>query len=372
MYYLATKLTSSAWFDRTNPCKKAEMILFSVSIPGRFGDWCDAAIGRLASSVLGVVVSTAANTAEELASELIKAEGAHFYVGARQPTRWLRENLVATNKKFVVAIDNPQYAVNDLITRHNLEPTEATRRVASSCATLSRYTSLPGALVITAERDWLDPIATITAIGTHLGFVVAPSTVEQIAIDLATAGLQPSTASDTPAPAHLTEDDAAMIAGAVGVYSQYLSSGLLDQITWARQLFHGNGQPVLPRVIDVTGKPRCLAYGPYIALPWGDWTADLVLGFSEDAIDTTFKIDIFAGSILNVTSIKPAHAGVQTTSINFVIEEANDNLVEIRLYSETAAIFGEIALGHAILTRRRGVSPEVSASLRSDLGLPVR
>jgi hypothetical protein len=348
------------------------MIVFSISMPGRFGDWCEAAIERLASLVLGPVVSMQADTAEELASVLIKTEAPHFYSRARQPNRWLRDNLTAANKPFVVAIDHPHYAVNDLMTRHNLEPADATRRVASSCATLSRYTSLPGALVITAERDWVDPIATIAAIGNHLGLEVSPSTVEQIAVDLAAAGLQPSTASDTSWPAHLTEDDAAMIGGAVGVYSQYLGSGLLDQITWSRQLFHGDGQSVLSRVIDITGKPRCLAYGPYIALPWGDWTADLVLGFSEDATEATFKIDIFAGSILNVTSIKPTQAGVQTISINFVIEEANDNLVEIRLYSETAAIFGEIALGHAILTRRRGVSTEISSSLRSDLGLPVQ
>jgi len=345
------------------------MIVFSVSLPSRFGDWCDAAVGRLAASVLGSVVTTGANTAEELASELIKTEGEHFCVGARQPNRWLREILSATNKKFVVAIEDPRRAVSDLITQSNLEPAEATRRVASSCGAISRYIDLPGALVITAERDWLDPASTIAAMANHFGLAVCTSNIEQIVADLAAAGLRPSIDSEASWLAHLGEETAAMINGAVGAYSNYL--GLQDQITWARDLFHGEGGKPVPSVIEVTGKARNLIYGPYVALPPGDWTADLVLGFSEDAIDTTFQVDVFAGSILNVTSTKPALPGVHMVSINFIIEEANDNLVEIRLYNETAAIFGQIALAHAILTRRQGVSPRVSANLRSELGLPV-
>ena len=111
---------------------KLKMILFCVSLPGRFGDWCDAVIGRLAETVLGHVVATGANTAEELASELVKTDGQHFYVGSRHPSRWLREKLMATNKNFVVAVDDPCSAAGDLIIRHHLEPAEASRRDGGS------------------------------------------------------------------------------------------------------------------------------------------------------------------------------------------------------------------------------------------------
>jgi hypothetical protein len=347
------------------------MIVFSVSLPGSYGDWCYAAIERLAASVLGSLVSIEANTAEELASEVIKTEGQHFYVSARQPNRWLRENLSASNKKFVVAIDDPRHAVNDLITQHNLEPAEATRRVASSCVAISRYVALPGALVITAEHDWLDPVATIGALASHFGLAADPSNIEQIAADLAAVGLRPRIDGEPSWSAHLDEDATAMINGAVGVYRQFLGGGSLDQITWARELFHGEGVPIVPRVIEITGKPRCLIYGPYIALPPGDWTADLILAFSEDAIDTSFKIDVFAGSVLHIESIKPIRPGVHMISFSFLIEEANENLVEIRVYTESGEIFGQIALGHAILTPRQRVSQRLSATLRSGLGLPA-
>src|ERR1700680_2375421 len=140
------------------------MILFCVSLPGRFGEWCDAVIWRLAETVLGPVVSTGANKLEELGSELIRTEGQHFYVGARQPGRWWRENLRATNKPFVVAVDDPRSAARDLVIRHRLEPAEASRRVASSCALIGRYISLPGALVVGSASDWSNPTATVAAL----------------------------------------------------------------------------------------------------------------------------------------------------------------------------------------------------------------
>ena len=83
------------------------MIFFCVSLPGRFGEWCDTVIARVAQAVLGSVVSTGANAAEELAGELVRSGGQHFYIGARHPSRWWREMLTATGKKFVVAVDDP-------------------------------------------------------------------------------------------------------------------------------------------------------------------------------------------------------------------------------------------------------------------------
>src|SRR5579862_424708 len=157
------------------------MILFCVSLPGRFGEWCDAVIWRLAESVLGHVVSTGANTVEELGSELIRTEGQHFYVGARQPSRWWRENLMATGKNFVVAVDDPRHAASDLIIRHHLEPAEAARRVASSCASIGRYIALPGALVVGPESDWSDPAATVAALARHLGLPAGAADIERIA-----------------------------------------------------------------------------------------------------------------------------------------------------------------------------------------------
>src|SRR5688572_20412220 len=110
------------------------MFLFCVSLPGRFGTWCDAVIARLAQAALGSVYSTGANTPEELAVQLIKSDSDHVYVGARHPGRWLRDILAGGNRKFVVALEDPRGVASDLISAHQMPLAEASRLVASSCA----------------------------------------------------------------------------------------------------------------------------------------------------------------------------------------------------------------------------------------------
>src|SRR5947207_493154 len=209
------------------------MILFSVSLPGRFGDWCDHVIARLAETVLGSVVATGANTADELATDLINTEGQHFYVGARHPSRWLRDKLAASNKKFVIAVDDPRHAVNDLIVRQQLDLPEAARRVASSCAAMSRYVGLPGALVVSGERDWPRQAATIAAVADHLGLPVDRADIEKLAADLDAAGLGPHDDAEQRWLAALPEPSIAVIDGAVSSYAAYFHGDSLGQITWA-------------------------------------------------------------------------------------------------------------------------------------------
>ena len=349
--------------------RELEMILFCVSLPGRFGDWCDAVIGRLAETVLGHVVATGANTAEELASELVKTDGQHFYVGSRHPSRWLREKLAENNRKVVVALDDPRYAVRDLIVRHNLELPEATRRVASSCASMTRFIGLSDAHVVSAERDWRNPAVTIAAMADHFGLVVASKDIEAIAAELAAAGLEPNSDPGESWSAQLPEPSLAVINGALAPYAEFFLGGSLGQITWGRELFLEEHHQAASHPIDLSGPIRYLIYGPYIALPPGNWAAELLLGFSEDTVNTGFRVEVWAGSQLNTASINPPHAGVFPVNVGFVVEEANDNLAEIRVLNERAAIYGRLVLGHATLTLRHDVSDAVLDTLRTELGL---
>jgi hypothetical protein len=347
------------------------MILFCVSLPGRFGDWCDAVIWNLAQAVLGPIVLTGANTAEELASELIRTEGQHFYVGARQPGRWLHEKLAATNKNFVVAVDDPRSAAGDLIIGHHLEPAEASRRVASSCGLLSRYIALPGALVVSSERDWTNPTATVAALADHLGLPVGTADIEKIAADAEAArprrDNEPGRAP--PAQLQLPEHSLAVISGALTPYVEFFTGGALRKITWTRDLFLEEHRRPAIHPIDISGRTRHLIYGPYIALPSGNWVAELLLGFSEDAVGMSFLVDVWAGSQLSMASINPSGPGLTKVNLSFALEESNDNLVEIRVLNERAAIYGRLALGQATVTLQPNVSPKVIETLTTELGL---
>src|SRR6266478_6449574 len=344
------------------------MIFFCVSLPGRFGDWCDAVICRLAQTVLGPVVSMGANTAEELASELIRTEGQHFYVGSRQPGRWLREKLMATNKNFVVAVDDPCSAAGDLIIRHHLEPAEASRRVACSCAAMSRYMALPGALIVSSQRDWPNPTATVAALAHHLGLPVDTADIEKIAGDLETEGRRSDDEPGAESPAQLSEHSLAVINGALAPYVEFFMGGTLGQITWARDLFLEEYHQPAIHPIDISGKIRHLIYGPYIALPPGNWVAEMVLRFSAD-VDMSFQVDVWAGSQLSIARINPSGPGRAQVNLSFLVEESNDNLVEIRVMNERATIYGRLALGQATVTLQQNVSSTVIDTLTRELGL---
>lgn len=343
------------------------MFLFSVSLPGRFGNWCDAVIARLAQATLGSVLSTGANTAEELAVELIKSDSDHLYVGARHPNRWFREMLVAGNRNFVVALDDPRLVASDLISEHRLELSAASRLVACSCASMYRFAALPAALLVDAETAKRNPAAAAEAIAQHLDLRTDRPGIAKLVADLEAIGLSPR--DDSAGVSGLSGHSAATIEGALAPYAECFRASGFPPIIWTRDLFLEDGHRPASQPIDIAGEIRYLIYGPYISLPSGNWAAEMVLGFSEDACDMSFRIEVWAGSLLAMVQIQPAAAGLQRININFVLGEPNDNLVEIRIVNERVANSGRLVLGHATLRLVTDLSSAVIDSLSAELGL---
>ncbi len=345
------------------------MFLFSVSLPGRFGNWCDAVIARLAQARLGSVVSTGANTAEELAVALIKSDGDHLYVGARHPSRWLRDTLVAGDRNFVVALEDPRPVASGLICEHHLDMPAASRLVASSCASMYRFAALPTALVIHAETAKGNPAAAAEAIAEHLGLWTDRPTVARLVADLEAAGITPGNDAAWASGIALPDHSTATIEGALAPYAASFRGSGFPAIIWARDVFLDDGHRPASQPIDLAGQIRYLIYGPYISLPSGKWAAEMVLGLSEDAVDMSFRIEVWAGTLLAMIQVQPATAGLQRININFALEESNDNLVEIRVVNERPATSGRLVLGHATLRLATDLSSAVIDSLSAELGL---
>jgi hypothetical protein len=345
------------------------MFLFCVSLPGRFGNWCDAVIARLALATLGSVASTGANTAAELAVALIGSDSDHIYVGSRNPSRWLRESLVAIDSNFVVALEDPRHVVTELITEHHLELAAASRLVASSCASLYRFTALPSALIINAESAKNNPAAAIETIARHLDLRIDHSGIATLVADLEAAGLSPGGEPAAAPGSALPDDSTAAIEGALAPYARCFMDGSLTPIVWARDLFFEERHRPACHPIDLAGAIRYLIYGPYISLPPGNWVAETLLGFSEDAVNMSFRVEVWAGSQLGIIRIQPPAAGLQRISINFALDEQNENPVEIRIVNEHAALGGRLVLGQATLSLARNLASSVCDTLTAELGL---
>ena len=101
------------------------MIFFSVGLPSPLIDWCDAVIARLAQCVVGPADIVSANTLEELGLALIRSRAAHFVIGSRLPNDGLRRAIAENGSRFVVALDDPRAAFQNLVTRHGLDPITA-------------------------------------------------------------------------------------------------------------------------------------------------------------------------------------------------------------------------------------------------------
>jgi hypothetical protein len=337
------------------------MILFSVGLPGRFAEWCDAVVSRLARHALGSVEVLSLNTLEELALAMIRTGASHFVVCSRQPGGGVQTALTQAGKRFIAVLDEPRIALRDLALQPGFDLVAATRAVASSCAAMLGYSSLPGALVLTAGNEAQDPLAIATAIARHLELDVGEPEIESIICALREEGIVPGRSEDNGWWDSLAEPEQALVNGALGAYVDHFAGGELGKITWERELFFMSEDPASPqpllatRPVDITGRIRFLVYGPYINLPPGSWSASVILGFSPEAAGMTYIVEAFAGVQLTHSRIEPGSERIFEANLHFSIDAALDHPVQIRIHNERPAFDGRLALGYVTLTPQASV-----------------
>jgi hypothetical protein len=346
------------------------MIFFSVGLPGRFAEWCDVVTLRLAQRALGSVELLTLNTLEELALAMIRTGASHLVVCSRQPGGGVQTALTQAGRRFVAVLDKPLIALRDLALRPGYDLVGAIREVACSCAVMSGYSSFPGALVLTADNGQ-DPVSIATAIARHLDLNVSEPEIEKIICTLKDEGIVPGRSEDSVWWHSLAEPEQALVTGALGAYVQHFAGGDLTSITWERELFLIGDRPneKATRPIDVTGRARCLIYGPYITLPPGSWSVSVLLGFSKEAAELGYVVEVVAGTHLSRVNLRPEGGGVFEASLTISIEASTDQPVEVRLFNEQAGFDGRLALGQVILRRQLTSRPEKRSEFASALGL---
>lgn len=116
-------------------------------------------------------------------------------------------------------------------------------------------------------------------------------------------------------------------------------------ITWPFSLLiDGDTQQLATEmVVDLTGPPRYIFYGPYFFLPPGRWKFDAIFGFSDNLFGASFIIDVINSAPLVVAKFRADSAGIFKTTLDFVHERSHEPL-EFRLLNEEGAIEGRVAL----------------------------
>jgi hypothetical protein len=345
------------------------VILFSIGVPSRFTEWCDALIGRLAEYSFGAVECTALNTLEELAAAVLKTRASHIVACSRQPVVRLQTVIIEGKRPFLVTIGDPRTALRNLSERMGYDVVEATRVVASSCAAMLTLTTAPGALVVSGG-DAADPIEVAAAIADHFELSTSKGEIATIVSELYEAGITPDQVEDSAWWNALSERQRAVVNGAL---SPYLPGADLKSLVWEAELFFINHDPPTPTpvaaagLVDITGRVRFLVYGPYINLPPGSWSATVVLGFSPEAAGMSFMVEAFAGRQLCCTRVEPSVEQIIEADLHFVIDNSVDQPLQIRIVNERAAFDGRLALGLVTVAPKSLINSETRDRLAAVL-----
>lgn len=116
-------------------------------------------------------------------------------------------------------------------------------------------------------------------------------------------------------------------------------------VTWPRDCFLYGDAPGegLPATVELAGRGRILAYGPYMPLPPGRWRATAYLGFSADIGSMPFILEADTDVGITRGFFEVKQGGIFTLELEFEVSEPF-HPVEFRLVSQDSALEGLASL----------------------------
>lgn len=350
------------------------MIYPTIGVPSRFSEWCEAIFRELLVAANGIAPEIfVADTLEQVGSALLARCTTSALVVSRQPNRKFVETVMAGKIPVMVTLDESENQISDLMADHNETFPDAMRRVANCLSSLLPLINYQNALRFNAS-DNLSVLEIATAIAAHFEINLDQGSISKAVQNLPERFFSSSAAPPPSALKGIVDalSARAAVRGAYGYrgedYSspaEILSAALaplwtrlngdpLGEIFWHPVLFfvgdHPSDAAITP--IDVTGTGRCLFFGPYIHLPDGAWTCNLLLGCAKDAVGVGLRVDVFAGVALNSTEVEISEPGLFEIEMSFVNRNP-DAPIEIRLFSMKPNFEGNLLPGSVRLTPQR-------------------
>jgi hypothetical protein len=338
------------------------MIYPAICMPGRFSAWCEALLAELITASGAPPVAITVAELEQLGREVLVRDLGCALVVSRQPDRKICDALTGEGKKpFLFVIEDPRRAVGDLMRDQGVDFLQAVRTVAGSCATVLPLIDAPNGLPLGRDDPAHRGAGVAGRLARHFGLPLDDSTIARVAAQPRLRNLE--TGIDEPlAPASFDAHRQAIMEAALAPYANCFRGEPLRPLVWPRDLFLLGDRPdtAATQLIDVTGPSRCLLYGPYIHLPEGSWSCNLLFGCTKEAVGLKFVADIVAGVSSNLAKadFQIDEPGIFEIEVSFA--HAGHGSIEVRIFNAAAAFEGHVALGQVTMVPLKGKRLKVS------------
>jgi hypothetical protein len=203
-------------------------------------------------------------------------------------------------------------------------------------------------ILILRPAAFSDPAAAVARVIAHVG--LPAESFDNVVARLSAGGAGPPPWAMPPSP-QLPASARALIDAVVSPAFQYGCAGTRLAVTWPRDCLFWGDQPGtrLPRILDMTGPARVIAYGPYFALPCGRWTIRTTLAVSPASRGAPLALELHGANQLGRFAFSVDRPGLFAATFVVTVPSSREPL-EFRLVTERGAIEGTLGIDRIDLT----------------------
>ena len=302
-----------------------------AGLPGARMAWVCDLVARAMNQRYGSVaaVSIDAGALREVAD----SSAPRLFIGHCIDGEWavsIRAGLIPT----VLVIEDIAASWHHL-SRHSHDPYGAARDLTVVAHSLGDLVGQGGVLTL-GQEAWRGPEAPIAAILGHLDLADQAMSMGELGNPRPSVG---------PIPDEIPPDIAEILTATLSPAHRYASEGTRTPVIWPRVALLWGDRPgeQLPRVLDMTGPARVVAYGPYYRLPPGRWIMRATLVFSPDCKGMPLALELHGPTELGRFPFIVELPGIFAASMPVVVPSPRETL-EFRLTIERGAIEGRLGI----------------------------
>ena len=243
--------------------------------------------------------------------------------------RELGEAWRPTSARSAVFLGEPKAAVRAMMSQGVLTTREAVWHVSERLARASELADRPPVAILTEAELLAHPARALGELLAGLGLQAPIAALQEAAEVFGRIDRRDETLSEDP------------WLEALDLYAALpLANGI--RTLWPATLFQSGDRPgqTCPDIIDVTGRARILAYGPYLSLPPGRWRASARFEICAEAARRPYRLEFAAGGETAAVTHRPVDRGMQTVRLDVVVTEPGPT--EVRLWIDRAAFHGAL------------------------------